>query len=193
MKKIALTFDDGPSRYTLEILDILKSHRLKTTFFCLGKNLEKYPQIAKKINESDHIIANHGYNHHPIKSPLGLNFKEIEKTQELIQKIDPKAKKFFRPPYGILNPILKRKLEKTDYKIIMFDIVGKDWQKGITADQITKNVTSKLFDKAIIVLHDGFDHHNDGDRSQTVKALPQIIKDAKKKSYEFVSIDKLEG
>ena len=109
----------------------------------------------------------------------------------MLDKINPKAKKIFRPPYGILNPLLKRKLQKNGYQIAMFDIVGNDWEENITADKIANKVISKLKDGAIIVLHDGFGHHDAGNRSKTVEALPKIIKKVRRLGYKFVSLKEL--
>lgn len=186
MKKIKLTFDDGPTQFTPQILDILKKENIKATFFVLGKNLVGNQQIVRKIVSEGHIIANHGWSHHPVKSPLGLNWGEIKSTQKMLEMITPKIKKLFRPPYGIINSILAQKLKKDGYKIVMFDIVGHDWKKNIAVEKIISNILTNLKNNGIILLHDGFGSHNTGDRSKTVKALPTIIKKIKEEGFEFV-------
>lgn len=182
-----LTFDDGPSVYTPQILDILKAEKVKAIFFVLGKNLDKYPELAIRAHSEGHIIANHGWSHHPVKSPLGLNWGEIESTQKILETIIPKIKKIFRPPYGILSPLLKRKLKKEGYKIVMFDVIGHDWEEDITVEKITANIVDNLKNNGIILLHDGFGSHDTGDRSKTVKALPVIIKKVKAEGYKFTT------
>jgi peptidoglycan/xylan/chitin deacetylase (PgdA/CDA1 family) len=130
--KIFLTFDDGPNEYTLKILEILKNFDARATFFVCGKNLEKFPEIAKKIIENGHEIGNHTYSH-SINFLFPWNFqKEIEKTDKIIQKITGVKTRFFRPPFGFLTPWLKNELLKNGYKIILWDIDSKDWQGKIS-------------------------------------------------------------
>ena len=188
MKKIALTFDDGPTGYTPQILDILKKEKVKAAFFILGKNLKGNTQTVKRAVSEGHVVANHGFSHHPVKSPLGLNWQEIETVQKQLETINPKAEKIFRPPYGILSPLLKRKLQNAGYKIVMFNIVGHDWEENITVDKIISNIVNNLKNNGIILLHDGFGSHDTGDRSKTVEALPEIIKKVREKGYEFILI-----
>jgi peptidoglycan/xylan/chitin deacetylase (PgdA/CDA1 family) len=167
--KIFLTFDDGPNEYTLKILEILKNFDAKATFFVCGKNLEKFPEIAKKIIKDGHIIGNHTYSH-SINFLFPWNFKkEIGKTTQIIQKITGKRTEIFRPPFGFLTPWLKSELLKNDYKIILWDIDSKDW-KGSFDEKVFK----KIKPNSIILFHDTL---------QTSLSLSKILATLKKEGY----------
>jgi len=169
MKEIFLTFDDGPNEYTLKILEILKSFNAKATFFVLGKNCQKYPEVLKRIFEEGHSIGNHSFSH-SIK--FFFNFKnEIEKTNEIIKKITGVKVKIFRPPYGILTPWLKNYLFKNGYKIILWNLDSRDW-KGKISDKIFEEIKPN----SILLFHDCF---------KTSLILPKILNELKIKGYNF--------
>jgi peptidoglycan/xylan/chitin deacetylase (PgdA/CDA1 family) len=169
--KIFLTFDDGPNEYTLKILEILKNFGAKATFFVCGKNLEKFPEIAKKIIENGHEIGNHTYSH-SINFLFPWNFqKEIEKTTQMIQKITGKRTEIFRPPFGFLTPWLKSELLKNGYKIILWDIDSKDW-KGKVSDKIFAEIKPD----SILLFHDCL---------PTSLILSKILATLKKEGYAF--------
>jgi len=174
-KEIFLTFDDGPNEHTLKILNILKNFEAKATFFVCGKNLEKFPEIAEKVVEEKQSIGNHTYSH-SINFLFPWNFKkEIEKTNQIIQRLTGERKKIFRPPWGILNPWLKRYLIRNDYKIILWDFDPKDWQ-GNSSKIIIKNFFKGVKEGSIVIFHDCL---------QTAIALPIILKKLKKENYIF--------
>lgn len=169
--KIFLTFDDGPNEYTLKILEILKNFDAKATFFVCGKNLEKFPEIAKKIIKDGEEIGNHTYSH-SINFLFPWNFKkEIEKTEKIIQKITEVKTRFFRPPWGVLTPWLKNYLLKNGYKIILWDIDSGDW-KGKISDKIFE----KIKPYSILLFHDCL---------QTSLALSKILTRFKKRRICF--------
>jgi peptidoglycan-N-acetylglucosamine deacetylase len=148
-KCVYLTFDDGPIPVvTPWVLDLLDSYGFKATFFCVGENIQKYPDIYRRILDEGHQIGNHTYNH--------LNGWVTDKRDYLdnIQKWDDVAdSKLFRPPYGKLKPsqAVAIKQEKT---IVMWDILSGDFDANITADQCLDNVTSNYKEGSIIVFHD---------------------------------------
>jgi len=172
-KEIFLTFDDGPNEYTFKILDILKNFDAKATFFVCGKNLEKFPEIVRKIIDDGHTIGNHTYSH-SINFLFPWNFKkEIGKTTQIIQKITGKRTEIFRPPFGFLTPWLKSELLENDYEIILWDIDSKDWKKYPT-NLIEKEIFKKIKSNSIILFHDCL---------QTSLILPKILENLKKEGY----------
>jgi len=190
---IYLTFDDGPLEpYTSQILDILQQHNVKASFFVCGKNIERFPVITKKIVEAGHIIGNHSYSHSFVLSFLGILNKEIEKTDAIIRNITQIETKFFRSPWGFLKFRfwLIQYLKKNNYKFIPWDFDSRDWFNP-KAQNIIKRVLKSIKPGQIILLHDGYEGRFNGDRSQTVLALPVLIKELKKSGYNFETIDKL--
>jgi len=169
MKEIFITFDDGPSEFTLKILEALKNFEAKATFFVCGKNCLKFPQVLKRISQENHSIGNHSFSH-SIK--FFFDFKrEIERTNQIIKEITKIETKLFRPPFGILPPWLKAYLLKNGYKIILWDIDPKDW-----TGKILYKVFEKVDSGSILLFHD---------RLKTSLALPQILENFKRKGFVF--------
>lgn len=181
--KVFLTFDDGPSEsYTSKILDILKENGAKATFFVCGKNVERYPEIAKRIVKEGHTIANHTYSHSIILSFFGSLTGEIKKTTDIIKEMTGVRTNFFRPPFGLFAPWLKRYLEENNYKIILWDIDTFDWM-GRPARIIEERIFKKIKSNSIILFHDGNKDKFHFNLYQTILALPSIIKKLKAKGY----------
>lgn len=185
LKNIFLTFDDGPNEpYTTQILDILKGFQVKASFFVCGKNVERYPQVTKRIVEEGHAIGNHTYSHSRILNFFGFLAKEVERTNEIIQKITGVRTNFFRPPWGFITPWFKKNLKANKYKIILWDISANDWKKT-SARNIEEKILKRVKPNSIILLHDGRETHSLCDRSQTILALPSLIKKIKERGYVF--------
>lgn len=167
-KEIALTFDDGPTPFTIEILDILKKNNVKATFFCIGKQIEKHPDIFKRIIEEGHLVGNHSYTH-----DNGIGFFSTQKVLDDIQKNDlviegflGKKPLFFRPPFGVTNPRIARAVNNTKHFVIgwnnrSLDTVINDENK------ILKRIQSKLNPGGIVLFHDTSD--------KTAKVLEQLL------------------
>ena len=188
-KTIALTFDDGPdSIYTQQVLDVLKSKKVKATFFLIGSAVESYGTVAERIHKEGHCIGNHSYHHLDfwnLKSN-DLLYKEIEPTSELICRLTGIQPRLYRPPYGYMYGDFAEYLKEKGFYLVLWDIDPRDYEPGKTAEEITERVVSQAKDKSIILLHCG-----NGDRSPTVRALPGIIVRLKKMHYHFIRIDEM--
>ncbi len=186
-KEIALTFDDGPSPlWTPQVLEILKKHNIKGTFFLLGKNVKKYPDLVKRIYEEGHNIGSHTYSHLNIyycKKPRAIF--EIEETHRLIKEITNYEPYLFRPPYGAYQKKFYHYLRQYNYKIILWTISAEDWN-GDSAKKIQTRVLSNLRNGAIILFHD-----SGGNRSPTIKALNTIIEKTKDIGYNFITVEEM--
>ncbi|MCL4384717.1 MAG: polysaccharide deacetylase family protein [Actinobacteria bacterium] len=190
LKNVFLTFDDGPNEpCTSQILDILKKFHARASFFVCGKNAQYYPQIIRKIVKEGHIIANHTYSHSRFLTYTGLLHDEIEKTQKIIQEISGKNSDYFRPPWGITAPRVKRYIKIHNYKLILWDIDSYDW-KNISEKIIVNRILEKVKPNSIILFHDGKGTFHKSDRFKTVNALSVIIENLKKDGYKFEGIDK---
>ncbi len=190
-----LTFDDGPAPpFTEQILDILAENKISATFFLCGKNVERHPEIARRIVREGHTIGNHTYSH-PFLFPRSRKFiaQEIDRTQEAIERVTGVRPTLFRPPYGGrwfgLMPILR----KRGLKLVMWSVAGFDWKYRTQA--IIRITTRKMHHGAVILLHDGHEQPPPGgiDQSSTVQALPAIIEAATKAGLVFVPIKSLTG
>jgi len=179
-KEIYLTFDDGPTPdITTYVLNELKKHNAKATFFCIGKNVKKYHTIYERIKKEGHAIGNHTYNH--------LNASRVTKTSYIdnIQKAEKLIKSnLFRPPYGRLKSSQARSIISMGYKIIMWDVLSADFDTTVTPEKCLKNVLSKTSSGSIVVMHDS---HKAKDK--IYYALPKILSYFTEKGYVFKSID----
>lgn len=184
-KIVALTFDDGPwPESTEQILNILKENEIKATFFIIGKHLKAFPEIGKKVVADGHIIANHTWAHPTGNMSRERAQNEIENTAKLVEELTGIKTNLFRPPGGVLTNGLVEYAEEKKYANIMWSADSMDWRASEA--NLIKNVLSQVTPGGIILLHDG-----GGDRSKTVKALPNIINKLKEQGYQFVTVPEL--
>ncbi|MER2170254.1 MAG: polysaccharide deacetylase family protein [Psychrobacillus psychrodurans] len=186
-KVVALTFDDGPHpKYTAEILDILLKHQAKATFFVVGEQAEKNPELISRQFNEGHEIANHTYTH-PLKTTLNKLEEELIQTDDLIFSITGSRPKLFRPVEGQYTDQMIEKVVEKGYQVVMWSWHQdtEDW-KSTGVHRILKTVLKGVKPGNIILFHDG-----GGDRSQTVKALDKIVKDLKEQGYGFVTVSEL--
>lgn len=174
-KTVYLTFDDGPTeKVTRKILEVLKNEKVKASFFCVGKNVEKYPDLFACIKAEGHAVGNHTNTHlNGWKTNKKQYLEDVEEADKLIKS------NLFRPPYGKLNWRSKRDLQRK-YKIVMWDVAGGDFDPYLSIKDVVKNIINNVNPGSIVVLHD-----NQKFMAKTVEALPIIIKELKAKKYRF--------
>ncbi len=183
-KKIALTFDDGPSIYTLEVLNLLKKYNAKATFFCIGKNIEQHPEILQKVIDEGHLLGNHSYSHSKFFDFYNAKkiTEELRKTDELLEKFTSKKINFFRPPYGVTTPSIRRALKVTQHKTIGWNIRSLDG--GTTnVELILSRIKKRVSPGGIVLLHDTGTH--------SVFVLEQFLQFLQQNNYQVVSIEEL--
>ena len=175
---VYLTFDDGPTiGVTEKILSTLKEYNAKATFFCVGNNVQNLPNEYQKIIDQGHSVGNHTMTH-----PMGwgkskkMYLKDIKKAEELINS------NLFRPPYGKINFKSNKTLQKR-FKIIMWDVVGGDFDPNCSKKQLIDNIINNVEKGSIIVLHD-----NQSVKNKTLDALPLIIEGIQKKGFQLKAI-----
>lgn len=178
-KLVALTFDDGPNPVTTKrLLDELKQRNIKATFFLLGRRVELYPEITRKIMDEKHTLGIHTYSHRNlIKLTDSEIKKEIDKTNSLIYEATGTKAKFFRPPYGSFNTNVQR---IANMPIILWDIDTMDWKnkdKNKIANEIIKGVEKNN----IVLAHDLYESSVDG----VIIAIDKLINNG----YQFVSLE----
>ena len=181
--QVALTFDDGPNENTKQVLQVLKKHDAKATFFCIGQKIEKYPEILKRIVDDGHSVGNHSYSHSnyfPLFSRKKIKH-EIQRTTSLIEEITELKCHLFRPPFGVINPKVAAGAEATDHNIIGWNLRTFDTSRNYK--KVIKQVKKKLRAGSVVLLHD--------DRSNTAKVLDEILLYGKSKGFTFVTVEEI--
>lgn len=182
-RQIYLTFDDGPlPPYTGQILDLLAQYKAKATFFCIGRNAERYPNWVDAAYNAGHSIANHTYSH-PVLTNLNKQGvqNEIRRAEQSYRGLGVKV---LRPPYGATNAYVRAYAAELGYRTILWDIDPRDWSRpGVQA--IVGNVLRFARSGAVALFHDG-----GGERSQTVAAIRILLGELKARGYSFASITK---
>ncbi|WP_373537329.1 polysaccharide deacetylase family protein [Microcoleus sp.] len=186
-KVIALTVDDGPWPETTEqILDIFQQNDVKATFFWIGKSIENSPEIARKVVAAGHAIGNHTWHHWYDTMDAATAADEIDRTAKLIYDTTGVKTTFFRPPGGVLNNGLAKYAKDRNYSVVMWSVTSADTDPRAQPSAFVNNVLKGAKPGAIVLMHDG-----GGDRSRTVKALPEMIAGLKKQGYRFVTVPEL--
>ena len=178
---VALTFDDGPSCYTEEILETLRRNEVCATFFVLGNKVEDYQEVLKKSVSYHNELGNHSYNHKWLsRIPINSLKEQIEKTQQVLQETLSYQPKYLRPTYGSVNDRIRK---NTELKIVLWTVDTKDW-KITNVDRIIEKATTNIKDGDIILMHDIFERSS--------QALEKIIPILKEQGFQFVTISELE-
>jgi peptidoglycan/xylan/chitin deacetylase (PgdA/CDA1 family) len=187
-KVIALTYDDGPyPPYTDRILEVLDRYQAKGTFFAIGKQIEKHPNLVRLMLQKGEEMANHSYSHQDMlfKSNRFLK-EEIEKTDRLLRQQGVTQEIDFRPPWGRRFIGLLTLVAQKHKKLIMWDIDSQDYKDELSAEAIANRVIDRARPGAIVVMHDG-----GGDRSRTAIATEIILKNLQAKGYTFPTVSEL--
>jgi peptidoglycan-N-acetylglucosamine deacetylase len=182
---IAITFDDGPiAGRTEKILDVLKSKDALATFFCIGNRVKETPDLAKRIHHEGHVIGNHSYWHgkmFDLQLPSAIS-AELMNTDGVIESVTGVRPLFFRPPYGVTNPMVAGALNETKHTVVgwtvrSFDTITKD------PDSLFKKVTSGLKSGDIVLFHDYCE--------STLEILPAFIDHVRNIGLKIVTVDVL--
>jgi len=193
-KVVALTFDDGPNEpYTSEVLDILDKYNIKATFFCVGENVELYPDTAKRIVAEGHVLGNHSYTHDANHALTEFGARDLVRAENAISDTVGVQPHLYRPPHGKKSPW---ELEEVRHE----GMIEVTWSvsTGELNTHSYEKVAERLVDETppgqIMLLHDGYGtSHNcdNADKSLTVEALPLIIEKLKVEGYTFVTVPQL--
>lgn len=180
-KKVALTFDDGPDpKVTRQILEILKKHDAKATFFMLGSRVEYYPEVVNEVKEAGHELGNHTWNHADLTKLNNDRINtEINNTSQIIEKVTGQRPDAFRPPYGAVNDKVRN---QTDLPIVLWDVDTLDW-KHRDPEKLLETIKTHTKDGSIILMHDIHQSTADG----LDAALTYLESDG----YKFVTMAEL--
>jgi len=177
-KCVYLTFDDGPiPELTPWVLDLLDKYQIKATFFCVGDNVRKYPDIYRMVLERGHRVGNHTFNHIQGICCRSKNYlKNVAKAAEWIQS------DLFRPPHGHMRMPQLQQLKKK-YRIIMWDVITRDYSPHMTSQGVINIIKKYTRSGSIIVFHDSLKA-----TGRIEKALPQSIEWLISQGYQFKTL-----
>ncbi|WP_317197014.1 polysaccharide deacetylase family protein [Flavobacterium sp. CYK-55] len=181
-KIVYLTFDDGPTpKITPWVLDQLDTYQAKATFFCIGDNIRKFPEIYHEVNARGHQIGNHTYHH--LNGWKTGSQKYIDDAL-LWETIAESQNKLFRPPYGKIKSRQAQNLMQSGYKMIMWDVLSADFDPSINPETCLENVIKNIQPGSIVVFHDSVKAFKNLEH-----ALPQTLRYLKENGYECAGID----
>ena len=181
---VALTFDDGPTTVTSEVLDILHAHHAEATFFCIGKRVVAHPELVRRLVVEGHTIGNHTFTHaHTFdfyRKPQVV--AELEQTDAAITNIIGKRPVYFRPPNGVTNPSIRKALATTGHRVIGWNIRSMD---GVNKDEakVLAYIKKHLQPGGIILMHDTSAH--------SVRVLEQLMVYLQERNYRVVPLEYL--
>ncbi|HEX6075561.1 MAG TPA: polysaccharide deacetylase family protein [Micromonosporaceae bacterium] len=181
VKYVFLTFDDGPhSVYTPQVLDILTRYSARATFFQVGRNVKAYPWLTKRAYARGNSVQNHTWSHPDLRYVSWTTFKyQVQTTDSYIRAQTGYTPRCLRPPYGGVNSTVYSRAAALGKKIRLWTVDPRDWSRPGTS-VIVSRVLNNVQSGSIVLLHDA-----GGDRSQTVAALPTILRTLKSRGYEF--------
>ena len=183
-KVIALTFDDGPGRFTVPILELLKNHNIKATFFMEGTMIETYPEIAKMVVEAGHEVGNHTYahfNYHSVKNALPERLAhELDQAEAALQRATGIRTKVVRMPHGYYKTWIMPVLKQKGYALVHWSF-GSDWLLKKSAEQMASEYIAAAKPGAVFLFHDGGRR-----REKTLHAVTAVIETLQGKGYRFI-------
>lgn len=182
VKCVALTFDDGPGRYTDELLDILDENDAKATFYLLGSKLDSYSAEVERMVDEDHEVGNHTWDHADLADLSAGEIKEdLDRTDKAIKDVTGQMPTTMRPPYGSLSDTARETIDKP---MLLWDVDTLDWQHR--DPETTVDIAAEETDEGSVLLF--HDIHE-----TTVDAIPDVLDTLSEDGYEFVTVDEMMG
>ncbi|MBP1157103.1 MULTISPECIES: polysaccharide deacetylase family protein [unclassified Paenibacillus] len=190
MKQVALTFDDSPdTQFTPQVLDVLKQYNVRATFFLIGSQAEKYPEIVKRIVREGHVIGNHSYDHKLFTKLTDEKFKaQVLQTQKTLKSLIGYTPRLIRPPYGEISENQLLWASQQGFRIVNWNVDSQDW-KQIKRDQVTNNILNHVKTGSIVLQHTGGGPGQN--LSGTVEALPTVIQTLQSRGYKLVTLPEM--
>lgn len=189
-REIALTFDDGPSRSTPELLRIFEAYKIRATFFQCGMHVRQFPEIARETMAAGHELGNHTDTHPKLccKSPQFL-FDELNRAQDSIAVATGVTPRLFRAPYGARWFGLRAAQRRLGLLHVMWTTIGQDWK--LSGQQVANRLLSGCKNGAIFCLHDARDRRADPDITNTIEAVRRVVPEVLERGFEFRTVSEL--
>ncbi|WP_003539996.1 polysaccharide deacetylase family protein [Desulfotomaculum nigrificans] len=193
--KVAITFDDGPDpEYTPKLLGILRQYNAKASFFMVGQQAAKYPQLVKQIMADGHTLGTHGYSHRLawLQGPV-CSLREIKKGNQVIQQITGKSPQFFRPSWGVFNLTTLIYFWLTGHKVVLWSFMSHDWSPHTTQTTVVNIVQRKIRSGSVVVFHDRCTRPGADEKgpAKMLEALPKILDHLQQRNLQPVTVDEL--
>jgi peptidoglycan/xylan/chitin deacetylase (PgdA/CDA1 family) len=191
-KRLALTFDDGPNDpHTFRLMEILAKHKVKATFFLIGRYVKQRPDIARELVQARYVVGNHTFSHPNLifASARETRMQLLDCEDALTNSVGEHSR-LFRPPFGGRRPGTLKIVRELGLEPVMWNVTGWDW-RGKTAEYVERKVQRQIRGGDVILLHDGSHATFGADRSQTVVATDRLIGRYKAEGYEFVTVPEM--
>lgn len=184
-KVVSLTFDDGPdSRYTPLVLDVLKKYGVRAAFFCIGRKAEAHPALVDRMVREGHLIGNHSWSHKgsfPFFSCRKME-EELQRTGKVLEQISGQPVPFFRPPFGVTNPVVAAVVKKMNLKVTGWSIRSFD-TRNEPVEKVLARIQRQLKPGAVILLHDRL--------PQSGELAERLLQYLRQENYEVVRVDEM--
>jgi peptidoglycan/xylan/chitin deacetylase (PgdA/CDA1 family) len=194
-RKIALTFDDGPSTTTPAVLDVLEAYGARATFFVIGSWVERLPEIVRDASVRGHELANHTWTHVDADRTRELKTlrDEVARTSDVLEQVAGRRPRLLRPPYGSDPGRFARVASECGLEAtVLWSVQSFDWQDPDDPDQIVAQVLAEVEPGAIVLFHDGQRETNDAQpRRTTLAALPTVLERLRSDGYQFATVSEL--
>ncbi len=185
-RKVYLTFDDGPtSDGTTEILDVLAKHNIPATFFVVGSNAARHPQMVRELKAAGHAVGNHSFSHVDAwKTSPGLLEHDLSRATDTLSSLLGSSPRWMRPPYGRLTPTMVNWSRRHRQQILLWDVMPPDFEQGVSPQKIVRKMTRGLRPGSVICLHD-----NAASRRVTPAALRFALPRMIDAGWQFATVD----
>jgi len=191
-RRVALTFDDGPHPVTTRaVLELLRAHDARATFFVLGHKVVAHPEVVREIHAAGHTLGIHGFQHDRLFSFRSPSYtqEQVERTRRAIAQACGITPSLFRPPVGFASYRTFRGAERARARIIAWSVRSLDGLRSADATRVARRVIERLEDGAIVLLHDAAEH--DDFTPASIAALPQILQALRERGLRTVGVDEL--
>lgn len=194
-RKIALTFDDGPSRPSTEMLvDVMDELQVRGTFFCIGLQVSAHPDLLQRMYATGHIIGNHSMGHQRKDSLQISSGEHIDASEKAISAVIGCRPRLYRPPWGWLTPWDAQRLTRRGYSIIGWDVFTLDWKlPEIDGDTLARGILRDVQPGSIILMHDSYAMTTNSKKAAMTHTVKKIVPHLRNEGYEFVTIPDLLG
>ena len=193
-RQVALTFDDGPHPITTRaVLELLRAHNARATFFVLGYKVQAHPDVVREIHAAGHTLGIHGFQHDRLFSFRSPSYarQQVEHTRQAIARACGVAPSLFRPPVGFASYRTFRGAEQASARIIAWSVRSLDGLRSADPARVARRVIDQLEDGAIVLLHDSAEH--DDFTPASIAALPEILRALRERGLASVGVEQLQA